>query len=69
MNIGSRPTIGKTAPSLHVEVHLLEFSGDLYGAELEVTFISRLREERRFESLALLRDQITRDVAEARRWF
>ena len=52
-----------------LEVHLLGFSGDLYGRYAEVEFYSRLREERRFESVDVLRDQIARDVKAAREFF
>jgi riboflavin kinase/FMN adenylyltransferase len=69
VNIGLRPTRepGPTAP--RVEAHLLDFDGDLYGQELELAFVRKLREERRLESLDALREQIQRDVAEARRLF
>ena len=65
-NLGVRPTVdgGGDAPSL--EVHLFDFDGDLYGKRLEVEFVSFLREEKRFDSLALLQEQIARDAALAR---
>ena len=66
-NIGVRPTVGGTERRL--EVHLLGFSGDLYGRHAEVEFFSRLRGERRFESLDALRTQIARDVQAAREYF
>ena len=66
-NIGVRPTVGGTERRL--EVHLLGFSGDLYGRYAVVEFFSRLREERRFESLDALRAQIARDVQSAREFF
>ena len=66
-NIGVRPTVGGTERLL--EVHLLGFSGDLYGRYAEVEFFSRLREERRFESLDALRAQIARDVRSAHEFF
>ncbi len=69
MNVGFRPTLAKAEPSLHVEAHLLDFTGDLYGQELEVTFVAKLRDERKFASAAELREQIARDIAEARRRF
>ncbi len=65
LNIGVRPTIAKS-PQLRVEAHLLNFRGDLYGAELEVEIIAKLRDERHFESPAELREQIGRDVAAVR---
>jgi riboflavin kinase/FMN adenylyltransferase len=68
LNIGFRPTVA-AAPQLRVEAHLLDFSGNLYGQELEVTFVARLREEKKFSSLDELKAQIAQDIAEARRRF
>jgi riboflavin kinase/FMN adenylyltransferase len=45
---------------------VIDFSGDLYGVEVDLSFEGRLREERRFESIDALREQIARDVEEAR---
>ncbi len=64
-NLGVRPTFAG-AGGLRLEVHLLDFTGDLYGAVVEVQFIRRLRGERRFADVAALRAQIVRDVARAR---
>jgi riboflavin kinase / FMN adenylyltransferase len=58
-NAGIRPTIGGTA--MTVEVHLFGFSGDLYGCVLEVFFIDRIREERKFDSLNDLVKQLRLD--------
>ncbi|HAM72327.1 MAG TPA: hypothetical protein DCM86_11845 [Verrucomicrobiales bacterium] len=69
LNIGLRPTVEGAAPAPRVEVHLLGFNGELYGAELEVFFILRLREERKFASLEELRRQIALDVETAARMF
>ncbi len=63
-NIGTCPTFDN--PDLSLEVHLLEFSGDLYGENLSVQFVSRLREERRFSSIEALAAQIQADIAAAR---
>ncbi len=62
-NIGVRPTF---AAGRAVEVHLFDFEGDLYGAELRVGFVKRLRSELRFESMEALRTQIALDCAAAR---
>ncbi len=69
LNIGHRPTINQSAPQLRVEVHLLDFSGDIYGQEMEVTFAAKLRDEKKFSSTDALREQIAKDIAEARRRF
>jgi len=68
-NVGNRPTFG--ADSFAVESHLLEFEPvDLSETTaLELTFVRRLRAERRFESTEALRDQIQRDVQRALRFF
>jgi riboflavin kinase/FMN adenylyltransferase len=50
---------------LRVEAHLLDFDGDLYGNEIEVTFVDKLRDELRFASLRELQEQIARDILEA----
>jgi riboflavin kinase/FMN adenylyltransferase len=63
-NLGTCPTFDNAELSL--EVHLLEFSGDLYGETLEVQFVTRLREEQRFPSLEALAAQIHADIAAAR---
>ncbi|MEI8039790.1 MAG: bifunctional riboflavin kinase/FAD synthetase [Verrucomicrobiota bacterium] len=69
LNIGHRPTLESPAPQLRVEAHLVDFAGDLYGSELEVSFCERLRPERKFESLGELREQIARDILDARARF
>ena len=66
LNIGHRPTRNQPAPVLHVEAHLLDFTGDLYGKDLEVVFVDRLRDEKKFNSMDELRDQIGRDIEVAR---
>ncbi len=64
VNIGTSPTFGGGPTT--VEAHLLDFAGDLYGARLELAFVARLREERRFEEVDALRAQIAADVAAVR---
>ncbi len=65
-NLGVRPTVDGTTRIL--EVHLFDFSGDLYGCEIEVGFVQFLRAEERFASIDLLREQIVADAATARLW-
>jgi riboflavin kinase/FMN adenylyltransferase len=67
-NIGTRPTIGDLTRAI-LEVHLLDFEGNLYGRTISVTFRSKLRDEHRFESIAVLAEQIQRDLADGRRFF
>ena len=66
LNIGLRPTVTSARPELRVEAHLLDFSGGLYGTELEVEIGEKLRDERKFASPAELRAQIVRDIAAVR---
>jgi riboflavin kinase/FMN adenylyltransferase len=66
VSIGVRPTFHPHGQRL-VEVHLLDYDGDLYGARLELELIDRLRDEQRFESADALVAQMRRDEVEARR--
>lgn len=66
-NLGVRPTLGGNRV-LTFEVHVLDWAGDIYGESMEVELLSPLRPERPFDSLERLREQIARDVNEARRW-
>ena len=61
MNIGYRPTFGESR--LTLEVHILEFEGDLYGRDLRVEFVARLRDERKFDSVEALVEQLSLDRA------
>lgn len=64
-NVGFRPTF-RDGRHLVAEAHILDFSGDLYGVEVDLTFEGRLRAEERFESADALREQISRDVVATR---
>ncbi len=66
-NVGWRPTLGGAKPLL--EVHLLDFNSSVYGHCLHVQFLQKLRDEQKFASVPLLREQILRDVADARAVF
>ncbi len=66
-NLGTRPTVGGAGRLL--EVHLLDFSGDLYGKVLHVEFCARLRGEKKFPSVEDLKVQIAADVAAASEHF
>ncbi|WP_085246975.1 bifunctional riboflavin kinase/FAD synthetase [Gilliamella mensalis] len=64
-NIGIRPTIdGKKAI---LEVNLFDFSDDIYGQYLDISFVQKLRDEKKFDSLAELKQQITQDVCTAKK--
>jgi riboflavin kinase/FMN adenylyltransferase len=63
-SLGTRPTVdGK---EVLLEVHVFDFAGDLYGREIEVEFIAKLRDEKKFDSLDLMMVQMKIDAADAR---
>ncbi len=64
-NVGYRPTV--SGQVLRFEVHLFGFAGDLYGQELSVEFLTKLRGEKKFESLEALKAQLAQDAEAARR--
>lgn len=64
MNIGRRPTLNN-GTNISVEVHIFGYSGNLYGQELHLSFIERIREERKFASLEELKAQIQEDIIQA----
>src|SRR5271166_5164467 len=66
ISVGRRPTFYDDNPAPLVEAYLLDFDGDLYGEGAQVSFVARLREERRFDSVEALVAQIHRDVDDAR---
>lgn len=63
-SLGTRPTVGGRIPLL--EAHLFDFAGDLYGCEIEVEFVARLRDELKFDGVDAMVEQMHRDAAEAR---
>jgi riboflavin kinase / FMN adenylyltransferase len=63
-SFGTRPTVDDGLPLL--EVHFLDFDGDLYGREMEVEFIERIRDERKFDSIPALVAEMERDKERAR---
>jgi riboflavin kinase/FMN adenylyltransferase len=67
-NVGLRPTVDGCGV-MQLEVHLLDFDRDIYGCLVEVHFQQKLREERRFENVEALREQIERDANQARAYF
>ena len=67
-NIGHKPTFGGD-PEVTVETHVMEFDRELYGEQIRVRFLHRLRGEKKFESIDSLRLQIDRDYNRAVRYF
>lgn len=64
MNIGVRPTVSQEAVR-SLEVHIIEFDEDIYGKDIEIKFLRKIRDEHKFESFDALKEQIARDVQEA----
>jgi riboflavin kinase/FMN adenylyltransferase len=67
-SVGRRPTVNPSALPL-LEVHLLDFAGDLYRRHLQVRFLKKLRDERKYDDVPQLRAAIARDAEAARRYF
>jgi riboflavin kinase/FMN adenylyltransferase len=67
-NVGVRPTVGDLVKPI-LEVHLLDFSGDLYGQRIEVEFMDKIRDEIKFTTLDKLVETIRQDVKQIRAWF
>tara|TARA_B100001250_G_C19710114_1_gene748775 strand:+ start:276 stop:1178 length:903 start_codon:yes stop_codon:yes gene_type:complete len=64
-NLGTRPTI-KGISKLQLEVHVLNFSKDLYGQHVHITFLKKIRDEIKFESIEALKVQIKKDIINAK---
>ena len=65
IDIGISPTFGKTRPTIHI--HIFDFDQDIYGKELEIEIIARLRDEQAFLSEKELTKQIKKDVSQAKK--
>tara|TARA_Y100000590_G_scaffold92544_1_gene104625 strand:- start:11510 stop:12457 length:948 start_codon:yes stop_codon:yes gene_type:complete len=66
-NMGIRPTVGGESPVL--EVHLLDFSDNIYGKRLTVRFLEKVRDEKKFKNLDALKEQIFKDISTAKSYF
>jgi riboflavin kinase/FMN adenylyltransferase len=66
MNIGYRPTINGKGQT--IEIHLLDYQGDLYGKKMQIEVLKRLRDEQKFASVNELTQQIKKDENKARKW-
>ena len=66
VNIGTNPTFTPDKRSANVEAHLLDFRREIYGEDVQLQFVARLRDELRFDSVDVLIDQIWKDVEIAR---
>jgi riboflavin kinase/FMN adenylyltransferase len=68
MNLGYRPTLDHPQPQLSVEVHVLNWSGDLYGRSLTVDLEEFIRPEQKFTSIETLKEQIRKDCEAVQNW-
>lgn len=68
MNLGNRPTVDDLI-STNIEVHLFDFSGDLYGKMLTVQLLSRFRDVIKFDSIEALKSQLAKDETNIRSYF
>jgi riboflavin kinase/FMN adenylyltransferase len=66
-NMGTRPTVDGQNPVL--EVHILDYSGNLYGKKITVEFLEKVRDEKKFNGLDELKEQIFKDISTARQYF
>jgi riboflavin kinase/FMN adenylyltransferase len=67
INIGTNPTFTPDKQSPNVEAHLLDFKQEIYGKDVQLEFVERLRDELRFNSVEKLLEQIWRDIEDAKR--
>jgi len=61
LNIGSRPTFNKNADKRSIEVHIFNFTGDLYNKKITLLFADKIRDEKKFSSAGALSEQLTKD--------
>lgn len=67
-NIGYNPTF-EDLERMTVETHIIDFNADIYGKKIEVFFLKKIRDERKFDSVSELKEQISKDMSEAREFF
>ncbi|MEE8482152.1 MAG: bifunctional riboflavin kinase/FAD synthetase [Acidiferrobacterales bacterium] len=66
-SIGTRPTVGGTNALL--EIHLLDFSDQIYGKHLQINFLHKIRDEKKFDTMDALKARMQEDINETRNWF
>ena len=66
MNIGTNPTVDGKSQS--IEVHFFDFSKDIYGVQIEIEILERLRDEQKFESLEALKSQLSKDLINSKQY-
>ena len=66
-NVGKKPTISDNNP-IGIETYIIDFCQDVYGKEVYISFLSHIREERKFASIDELKQQMTADIEIAKKW-
>lgn len=61
LNIGTRPTFNKNADNRSIEVNIFDFDGDIYGKEITLNFVGKIRDEQKFENIEMLVNQLEKD--------
>ena len=69
MNIGNRPTVNHNADHRSIEVHIFDFGADIYDLPIELMFFKKLREEQKFPSIEMLKEQLSQDKADTLFYF
>ncbi len=69
VNIGLRPTAEMNAETPKIEAHIIGFEGDLYGESITLEFIKKLRDEKKFDSLEELKEQVEKDIEYSKNYF
>jgi riboflavin kinase/FMN adenylyltransferase len=67
LNIGSNPTVNKDKKLRSIEVYILDFDNDIYGKKISIIFRKRLRDEKRYDNLKQLTEQMKKDLLETKR--
>jgi riboflavin kinase/FMN adenylyltransferase len=65
LNIGTRPTFNNNADNRSIEVHIFDFEGDIYGKEITLKFVGKIRDEQKFDHIEMLISQLEKDKIEA----
>jgi riboflavin kinase/FMN adenylyltransferase len=67
LNIGTRPTFNKNVDNRSIEVNIFDFEEDIYGKEVTLIFIDKIRDEQKFEDVEMLVEQLKIDKTSAQR--
>jgi riboflavin kinase/FMN adenylyltransferase len=65
LNIGTRPTFNNNADNRSIEVNIFDFEGDIYGKEITLAFVGKIRDEQKFDNIEMLVTQLEKDKIEA----